>query len=72
VVLEMASGIFFNWAGRTYELELVIYDKPTVWRGLIDGEHEVFFEAATDVDGLTLIELAIEAWMKEFEKNADI
>jgi hypothetical protein len=68
----MADGIFFNHAGRTYELELLIFDKPTVWRGVIDGEHEVFFEAPTTVDVIELIQLAIEAWMKEFDKNADI
>ena len=63
----MASGIFFNYWGRTHELELCLFDRPTVWRAVVDGEVEVFFEASTDADILVLIDLAIGAWVADGE-----
>jgi len=66
----MADGLFFNWAGRTYELKLMLFDEPTVWLGTIDGVHEVFFEAPQDCSFLDLMEFAIEAWIREVNGGA--
>lgn len=66
----MADGLFFNWSGRTYSLSLVLFDEPTVWRGLVDGVDEVFFEAPQDCDFSDLMEFAVEAWIREVNGGA--
>jgi hypothetical protein len=66
----MADGIFFNWANRTYELKLMLFDEPTVWLGRIDDGHEVFFEAPQDCGFVDLMEFAIEAWIREVNGGA--
>lgn len=67
----MASGIFFNYWGRTHSLELCLFDRPTVWRAVVDGDSmlrvEVFFDAPTDTDIVELIELAVGAWVADGE-----
>ena len=61
----MADGIFFNYWGVTHELELCLFDRPTVWRAVVDGDVVVFFDAGTDVDVVGLIDLAIGAWVAD-------
>lgn len=61
----MATGIFFNYYYVTHSLELEMFDKPTVWRALVDGRVEVFFEASTECEVLDLIDLAIKAWVED-------
>jgi hypothetical protein len=67
----MADGIFFNYWGITHELELCLFDRPTVWRAVVDGglpcEVTVFFDAPTDSDVIDLIDLAIGAWVADGE-----
>ena len=63
----MADGIFFNYWGVTHELELCLFDRPTVWRAVVDGVDVVFFDASTDADVIDLIDLAIGAWVADGE-----
>lgn len=62
----MASGIFFNFKGKTHEIKLSIFEKPTVWVAVVDGEMEVFFDADTNLDIIDIIELGVTAWVEEF------
>jgi hypothetical protein len=61
----MADGIFFNHGGVTHELSLELFDKPTTWRGVVNGSVEVFFDARTDADIIDLVDAAVEAWLEE-------
>ena len=67
----MADGIYFNHWGRTHELKLELFDRPTTWRAVVDPgelhEVEVFFDAGTEVDVVDLIELAVQAWLADGE-----
>lgn len=60
----MASGIYFNYWGVTHELELELWEAPTVWRAIVDGSHVFFFEC--DDDGaVELMNRAIDCWLVE-------
>ena len=67
----MADGIYFNHWGKTHELKLELFDRPTTWRAVVDPgephEVEVFFDAGTEVDVVDLIELAVGAWLADGE-----
>lgn len=67
----MATGIFFNHWGVTHSLELSLFDRPSVWRAVVDSgeahEIEVFFEAPTDCEIVDLISFAVEAWLADGE-----
>lgn len=62
----MATGIFFNFKRETHSLQFAIFEKPTVWRAVVDESDEVFFEAETNLDIIAIIELAVTAWVEEF------
>jgi hypothetical protein len=36
-----------------------------VWRAVVDGGVEVFFDAPTDADIIDLIDLAVGAWVAD-------
>lgn len=61
----MATGIFFVYGRVTHSLELELFDRPTVWRALVNGNTEVFFDAPTDADVIDLIDMAIKAWVED-------
>jgi hypothetical protein len=67
----VADGIYFNHWGKTHELKLELFDRPTTWRAVVDPgeshEVEVFFDSDTDVDIVDLIELAVGAWLADGE-----
>lgn len=67
----MASGIFFNHWGITHTLQLELFDRPSVWRAVVDSgephEVEVFFDADTSVDIIELTNFAVEAWLADGE-----
>lgn len=61
----MASGIFFNYWGVTHELELDLFEGPTVWRAIVDGSQIFFFEAEHDLGAIDLMNRAIDVWLAE-------
>ena len=61
----MATGLFFNYYYVTHSLELEMFDRPTVWRAVVDSHVELYFEAPVDADIIDLINLAIEAWVED-------
>jgi hypothetical protein len=54
--------VFFELWRVSHMLELELFDSPTVWRGVVDGGGEFFFEAGTDCSLLDLIVLAVGVW----------
>ena len=61
----MASGIFFNYWGVTHELELELWEAPTVWRAIVDGCQVFFFECEEDLGVNELMSRAIDCWLVE-------
>lgn len=65
----MASGIFFNYWGVSHSLILELFDRPSVWRAVVDAgephEVEVFFDAPVAVDIVELINFAVDAWVAD-------
>lgn len=61
----MASGIFFNYWGRTHQLELQLFEGSTVWRAIVDGSQVLFFEAEHGLAAVDLIGRAVDCWLLE-------
>lgn len=49
------SGLFFNYAGVSHELVVSCVDGVSVWRGVVDGVVDVFWDSGVGFDETDLL-----------------
>lgn len=62
------SGLFFNYGGVLHELVLSCVDGVSVWRGVVDGCEEVFWDSGVGVDEVDLVLVfrgLVDVWVGE-------